>query len=1094
MTSSVTATFVFTDLVDSTATSARLGPTAAEELRSTHFRLLRSAIASSGGTEVKNLGDGLMVVYSSPSRALAGAVGMQQAIERHNRTGGEPMSIRVGISTGETTEEDGDYFGDPVVEAARLCNAAHGGQILAAELVRLLVGRRASQSFEDRGALDLKGLPEPVPTVEVLWEPTSVEGAVPLPGRLAGAASDALFGFFGRDAELAELDGSRKAAHTSRQSHAVFVSGEAGMGKTALVSQFTQRAHADGAVVLFGHADADLGVGYQPWIEAMTSLVRHGDADVVASLRPAQRSALGRLVPDVADPTNRVADPDVERLLLFEAVVEVIAATSEAAPVIVVLDDVHWADGSSLQLLRHVLASTVPMDVTVVCTYRDTDLVRGDPLTALLADLRRSANVSRLALHGLGDDAVLDLLVAAAGHSLDRDGVELAHALRNETEGNPFFTTELLRHLVETGGIAVDADGRWILTGELDDLGLPSSVRDVVGRRVERLGDEALRVLCLAAVIGREFDLELLASVADVEEDPLLDLLDAGVAAALLTEGSSADRYRFTHGLIQHSLYEELSPARRQRAHRSIGLALEATPRTDATWLAEAAHHWVAATHATDVDKALGYVRRAGDAARDALAPEDAIRWYRQALELLGDRSVADEMDRAEILARLGAMKGLASHEDWRDDLAEASEIASRHGDVDVLVEAALGYALWQGSLTGDPAAKPVIQTALDATGLDPTPVRARLLAALAVSHEATSEWRERRELALEAVEVARATDDDATFVDVVDTTNLTLATPEDHGIYVTDVERAVVIADRLGDPVLRMRIRYPLMWVHWQRGDTAEAASTIATMQELAGWIGLPYTDYLLAQFITGHLVNQGRTDDAEAANERLLEIATRAGAADVAAVYGGLLTAIRWQQGRLDELVDFFIEMALDNPSVAALRSTIPCMLAELGRLEEARRWLADEEAAGFDFPRNSLWLVSMVNLLDAAVSTGGSGAAAELAARVAPYADLVICPAGVTVNGAVARALGRAATVSGDLEAAEEHFVTAHRIHARLGAPYWTARAELDHAELCLARRGRGDVARARELATKAAGTSEEFKCAALLARAEELLTSD
>src|SRR4051794_11513189 len=175
------ATFVFTDLVDSTATAARLGPEAAEELRQAHFRLLRGAVAAAGGTEVKNLGDGLMVMFTSPSRALSGAVGIQQAIEHHNRSATEPFAVRIGMSAGEAIEEDADFFGDPVVEAARLCAAADGGQVLAAELVRSLVGRHATQTFVDVGPLQLKGIPEPVHAVEVLWEPVRVDGAVPLP-------------------------------------------------------------------------------------------------------------------------------------------------------------------------------------------------------------------------------------------------------------------------------------------------------------------------------------------------------------------------------------------------------------------------------------------------------------------------------------------------------------------------------------------------------------------------------------------------------------------------------------------------------------------------------------------------------------------------------------------------------------------------------------------------------------------------------------------------------------------------------------------------------------------------------------------------
>lgn len=212
MSSSVTATFVFTDLVDSTAIAARLDPAGAEELRRTHFRLLRGAVSAAGGTEVKNLGDGLMVMFTSPSRALAGAVGMQQAMENHNRSGDQDLSVRIGISTGEAVEEDGDYFGDPVVEAARLCAAARGGQILAADLVRLMVGRHATQTFVEVGSLELKGIPEPVDAIEVLWEPAKMAGSIALPGRLMGAATDALFGFFGRGPELDILDDARKRA------------------------------------------------------------------------------------------------------------------------------------------------------------------------------------------------------------------------------------------------------------------------------------------------------------------------------------------------------------------------------------------------------------------------------------------------------------------------------------------------------------------------------------------------------------------------------------------------------------------------------------------------------------------------------------------------------------------------------------------------------------------------------------------------------------------------------------------------------------------------------------------------------------------
>ena len=1093
MSSSVTATFVFTDLVDSTATAARLDHAAAEELRKTHFRLLRGAVAASGGVEVKNLGDGLMVMYSSPSRALAGAAGMQQALEHHNLSGGHLLSVRVGISAGEAVEDDGDYFGDPVVEAARLCAAADGGQILAADVVRLMVGRHATQTFVEIGPLELKGIPEPVDVVDVLWEPTVAStSAVPLPGRLVGAASDALFGFFGRGAELGVLDEARKQANSAKRCQLVLVAGEAGIGKTALLAQMARSAHEHGSMVLFGHADEDLGVAYQPWIEVVSTLVRHGDSDMLAGLRPAQRGALARLAPEVVGEADRVGDPDTERLLLLEGTTELLAAASQHQPVVVVLDDLQWGDAASLQLLRHLIASTVPMDMTIACSYRDTDLGRGDPLTRLLADLHREANVSRVALRGLEDYELVELMAAAAGHDLDDAGVGLAHALRRETDGNPFFTGEILRHLGETGGIILGDDGRWTVPGDLEDLGLPSSVRDVVGRRVERLGEPTLRVLSLGAVIGREFDVSLLAFLADVDEDALLDLLDAAVAAAVLVESEEADRYRFAHALIQHTLYEELSTARRQRAHQRIAEALEAstTRKDDPAVLAELARHWIAATRPADMEKAVDYARRAGDAARDALAPEDAIRWYQQALDLHARQPVSDERQRAQLLAALGAAQCQARHPEYRVALVEAASLAEELDDTDVLVQAALSFPIGE-PVVGDADAKRVAAAALSKVSDDPTPTRARLLAALAGAHDATLEWEARRDLSLQAIDTARRTDDDATFVEVIGHTTFASAAPDRVGENEENLERAAMLADRIADPMMQFYARYHLVGTRYRQCDIAAADRVLTELDDLVERVGLPHPRWTVASARVGRLLLAGRLADAEAANDNAFALGVAADLPERSGFYGGLLANIRRQQGRIAEIADLFLDAARDNPSIAALRATIPLLLCELGRTDEARDRLAAEAAAGFEYPFDFLWLNAMRDLLDAVASAGDRVGARTLIDRVAPYATQVVAPAAAAVSGAIARPLARAATILGEFDQAEEWFAIAHDIHARLEAPYYAALSQLDHADLCVTRQTDGDVQRAQSLATTAAATAAEYGYAGLTTRAAGLL---
>ena len=216
------------------------------------------------------------------------------------------------------------------------------------------------------------------------------------------------------------------------------------------------------------------------------------------------------------------------------------------------------------------------MRVLVLGTYRDSELSHSHPLTDTLAALRRHSGVSRIELAGLNDNDVVAYLEAAAGQTLDDAGVGLAHAVYRETDGNPYFVSEVLRHLAETRTIYQDATGRWTSEITLEQVALPDSVREVIGARVGRLGKNAERVLSVAAVIGRDFDLELLARATKTTEDDLLDILEAASAVALVREPDDASgRYNFAHALIQHTLSEDLGPNRRARVHRQVAEALE---------------------------------------------------------------------------------------------------------------------------------------------------------------------------------------------------------------------------------------------------------------------------------------------------------------------------------------------------------------------------------------------------------------------------------------------------------------------------------------------------------------------------------------
>ncbi len=647
-------TVLFTDLVGSTELVSSLSPEAGDEIRRRHFSSLRRAIADTGGTELKNLGDGVMVVFSTASAALACAVAMQQAVDRDNRMAEHPLGLRIGLSGGEVSRDTDDYFGDPVIEAARLCARAEGGQILVAELVRAMAGRWVRLDFLPLGEIKLKGLPDPVATLVLQWEPLEVVDPitpVPLPGRLSVRPG---LGVVGRQVELTAIADAFKRVAAGGGREVLLVSGEAGQGKTTLMAEAARAAFDQGALVLFGHSEEDLASPYQLVAEALGHYIAHVSDDQLPTLVGEHGSELVRLVPTLAGrlpdlPASKATDADTERFLLFAAVLALLATVSEHQPVVLVLDDLQWADPGSLLLLRHFASSDQSLPVLVLGNYRDDELPHSDALRSLLAALHRQNGVSRIELPGLDDTGVVALVEAAAGHALDDAAVDLAHALYRETDGNPFFVSEVLRHLSETGAIYLDATGRWVAEHGPDRMTLPDSVREVIGARVGRLGPEAGSVLGTAAVIGRHFDLEVLAPATGTTEDDLFDILESAAAAALVREHSAAaGRYSFVHALIQHTLYDDLGPSRRARAHRRVAEALEGLGggRPD-TRLGELARHWVKTSQPADLAKALDYSRRAADAALAALAPADALGYYAQALDLYSRTDAARSGTRA---------------------------------------------------------------------------------------------------------------------------------------------------------------------------------------------------------------------------------------------------------------------------------------------------------------------------------------------------------------------------------------------------------------------------------------------------------------
>jgi DNA-binding SARP family transcriptional activator/tetratricopeptide (TPR) repeat protein len=1069
---------LFTDIVGSTELAQTLPPVAADEVRRGHFSILRQAIAEAGGTEVKSLGDGLMVVFSSASLAMSCAVAMQQGVDRDNRGAKPSVGLRVGLSGGEVTKEEDDYFGDPVVEAARLCANCEGGQILAADVVRLMAGRRSRQECRSLGPLTLKGLRDSVETVDVLWEPLSGSptNAVPLPRRLAARSP---VGMVGRETEMSLILDAFKRVTNEEGREVLLVSGEAGLGKTTLVAEAARASFEAGACVLSGHCEEDLAIPYQFFAEALGHLVTHATEDQLLAHIESHGSELSRLVPALASripdlPPSKATDSDTGRFLFFASAVGLLATMSQDQPIVLVLDDLQWADKGSLFLLRHLTAAEQAMRVLVLGTYRDSELSQSHPLTATLAALHRQSSFSRIELTGLDDEGVVALLEATAGQTLDDAGVGLAHAVYGETDGNPFFVNEVLRNLNETGVIYQDAAGRWTAVESLDQIALPDSVRVVIGARVGRLGKDAERVLFLASVIGRDFDLDLLARVTKTSEDDLLDILDAAAAVALVREAADdTGRYTFAHAVIQHTLYEGLSHNRRARAHRQVAQALEEIcGDRPAARVGELARHWFSATQPVDLAKAISYSRQAGDAALAALAPSDALHYYAQALELYPQVTDPDPVLGIDLAIGLGTAQRQTGDPAFSDTLLGAARRAADLGDSERLVATALANnrGVVSSIISMDTDKVDMLETALDRLPPD-NPDRALVLATLCSEVTYGSPLHRLEALANEAIAIAQTSGDDEVIVRVLNLIFDPLQVPPLLEQSLARSADALIRAERLGDPVLLFFAAGFRVIAAARSGDIDELDRCMEIMASLAEQLAQPTFTWGLTIWRAGRALISGDTDQGERLATEALQIGTDSGQPDATWLFGMQFMAVSFLRGTVSDLVPLIDQMAAEMsepaPSIAGFMAAAH---VEGERTDEARRLLEGFAASDFELPLGQDWIHGMVAFAEAAIECRDPTYAASLFDQLARWADQWSCSV-VHTEGPVSHFLGGLATVLGRYDEADAYFTQAAAVSDRAGAKFFAARTDFSWGRMLAERRAPGDIEKARDLITKA-----------------------
>ncbi len=1093
------ATILLTDLVGSTRLATSVGPVRADELREEHFELLRDAIPSSGGREVKNTGDGLMVAFSSASAAVECAVAVQQLFERRYRDAEQGLHVRVGLAAGESTVKDGDYFGMPSIEAARLCAEAPADGILISGMTRALAGRCEGIEFSSAGEFELKGFPDPVEAFSVLWVPLAGEeagepsGRWPLPALLRSVPP---VKYVGRVEERAALEEAMKLAR-SGQRQVVLLSGEPGIGKTRLASYAAHDAYAEGFAVVWGACTEELAVPYEPWIGVCSQLVESAPVELLQRHVARHKGELARLARNlegrVAElPEPQSSDPETERYLLFNAVAGLLGEVAEAVPLCVVLDDLHWADAQSLGLLKHLLRSTEQGALQVIVPYRDSDLGKDHPLTAVLADLRSLSGVQRIALHGLGADEVAEIMTAVAGHELEGDAIELAAQIAQETDGNPFFVGEILLGLSESGALVFDEAGaRWSIDSSAG-IALPESVREVIERRVERLGEESLEALRFAAVVGREFDLELLSAIAETEESHLLDQLEAAVAASVLAESSDrVGRFRFAHALINQTLYDGLGATRRARMHQRVAEALEELYGADpAEHFGELALHWRLAAVSVEKAKAADYALKAGQRALGNLAPAEAMKYFTDAVAQTGD---TDSAERCEALIGLGEAQRQTGMAAFRDSLLEASRIASELGDAEVAARAALANSRGYTSVVGERDEERLAAIAR-AIELDepPNPVRrAQLLALEAMELSWDLDLARRKALAEEALALARSAADIGALAAVLVGASTGIRSPETLELRRSIAAELVDCAATLGDPALAFWAQRESVNSFAEHGDLTEARDAAERARALADQLGQPTLLWFNCFTRAGLELLHGDLAAGERLAERAFQLGQEAGQPDAVLIYGAQVAFIRAFQGRGDEIIEILRQSASAFVGVPSFRAGLASSLCWLDLHDEARAIL--EQAASDRFEHvgsTATTLTALALYADAAFQASDTRAAAMLYERMEPFAEQIVWTSS-TGSGHVRMYLGLLAATLTEHQRADEHLQFACEFHEANHMPLWAARGQLGWAAALAAR---GDPAAARDHAARALELSREHGYGDIEKRAAALIETE
>jgi DNA-binding SARP family transcriptional activator len=875
---------------------------------------------------------------------------------------------------------------------------------------------------------------------------------VPLPGAVRARQSRV----FGRDDELAWLVRQWDAV-PSGAPRVVVLAGEAGIGKTTVASSFARSVHDDGAIVLWGRTSEEPLAPYQPIVTALDEVLRVLSPDDAAELL-CGRDHLAVLV-GRTEASN--GDGRSDRLRLFDQVAGVFADLSRRAPVLLVVDDLHWAERSTTSLVTHLVRASGFGKLLVLATARSTAPDEFDAYLDLVADLRRDRLVDRMTLAGLDRFAVAELADAVTHGGSG----SVAHELHAVTGGNPFFVEELAFHLVERGAASVSA------------AGVPDGIRDVLARRFERMSPATLGALAAAAVVGAEFSLEIVAGVAGTDSSVVLDALEGAVAAGFVVEvPDTVGRFTFAHAIVRRALLDRLGRTRLAQMHLAVADALA---ERGGTPTADEAYHRLSALPLGPVDRA---VDAAIDAAYESLAVsafDQAGELARRAVEVLESTGRADGDPRRMALALLVVADVTTDLGDMvaaRGLYQRACELAVAAGDGPVAAGAALGYGrtttIGAGFEFGavDATHVALLEAALERVDESRMAAWVCLLSDLAIALYHAPDPSQRTARSDEAVVLAERQSDPGVRATALLGAAMAHWTPAGLPRRLEVARRGVGLAGTDDVPDVAVRLRLAEISALFELGRIDEAAQRIGEFAAVVTMLRRPVYEFLAPSLQVYLQLLRGEYDAAAAGMEAVYATASAMGDRHAVPV----LLARRLVLG-LDRPVEMpAIGLGADATPSAAL--PVSRLLLTLGAAAGGCVDTARESYAGLRqvvLEEDALWTAAVSVRADLAYRFSDGDTGARAAALLTPYAGRLASLATSASVGPVSRAIALGHAAAGDLAGADEWFAVAADEARRTGARPWLAKALADHAEVLV----RAGDCRADQLRAEAASLARE-----------------